>query len=314
MTNYDEQLQQLRQKVSRKQHLEKLLAQLRPQREELIDRVNTLEAAKLSEQADVDRLEGRSLAAFFYNVVGKMDQRLDKKRQEAYAAAVKFDAAVRELAAVEDDIDCYEAELKTLQSCQAQYDKLLAAKAAAVKASGSDTADEILALEARIAYLEDQMDEVDEAIAAGKRALNSARAVLDSLNSAEDWGTWDMLGGGLMADIAKHSRLDDAQRKVEVLQVELRRFKTELADVSTIQVTMQVNVDGFLRFADYFFDNLFTDWAVMDKISQSKDQVSHTVRQISSVLQKLDSMMARDQEEWSRSKAQINELVLKARL
>ena len=27
------------------------------------------------EQADVDRLEGRSLAAFFYNVVGKMEDR-----------------------------------------------------------------------------------------------------------------------------------------------------------------------------------------------------------------------------------------------
>jgi len=35
---------------------------------------------------------------------------------------------------------------------------------------------------------------------------------------------------------------------------------------------MQVNVDGFLRFADYFFDGLFADWAVLDRINQSQEQ------------------------------------------
>ena len=31
----------------------------------------------------MDRLEGHSLAAFFYQVIGKMDEKLDKERQEA---------------------------------------------------------------------------------------------------------------------------------------------------------------------------------------------------------------------------------------
>ena len=36
------------------------------------------------------------------------------------------------------------------------------------------------------------------------------------------------MGGGLMADLAKYEELDDAQEQIEQLQVELRRFKTEL--------------------------------------------------------------------------------------
>ena len=39
------------------------------------------------------------------------------------------------------------------------------------------------------------------------------------------------MGGGLMADLAKYEELDDAQEQIEQLQVELRRFKTELSDV-----------------------------------------------------------------------------------
>lgn len=314
MTNYDEQLKQLRQQVSRKQHLEKTLRELHSQREPLLRKVQELESIKISEQADVDRLEGRSLAAFFYNVVGKMDEKLDQERQEAYAAAVKYDAAARELDSIDEDIERHRAELLELNDCEARYDKLLAEKQAALKAAGGTYSEEIKAIESRITYLEHQMDEVDEAIAAGKRALSCADSVLDSLGSAENWSTFDLFSDSILTDIAKHNHLDNAQHKIEQLQVALRRFKTELADVGSIRADMHVSIDGFLRFADYFFDNLFTDWAVRDKISQSKSQVNHTVSQIQSVLCKLDGMMDADQAEWKQLHDELDELVLKAQL
>ena len=137
--------------------------------------------------------------------------------------------------------------------------------------------------------------------------------MLSSLDSAEGWGTWDLFGGGLIADLAKHSHLDEAQSSIEYLQSQLRRFKTELADV-TIQADMQVNVDGFLRFADYFFDGLFVDWAVMDKISQSQSQVQSTRNQIESVLSRLDSMMNAVEQEQAQVKNRLDALVLSAQL
>ena len=314
MTNYDEQLKQLRQQVSRKQHLNAALNELAPQHRELQEKVSQLESIKISEQADVDRLEGRSLTSFFYNVVGKMDEKLTQERQEAYAAAVKYDAAVRDLEAVEQDMARYKAELMELNDCEARFDRLLAEKQAALKSAGGHHSEEIRSIESRISWLEHQMDEIDEAIVAGKRALNAAEQVMSSLNSAGNWGTWDLLGGGLISDIAKHSHLDDAQRKVEQLQVELRRFNTELADVSSIRADVQVSVDGFLRFADYFFDNLFTDWAVMDRISQSKNQVYNTISQLQNLVNRLNQMMDSDQKEWKHLHDELDELVLKAQI
>ena len=80
------------------------------------------------EQADVDRLEGRSLAAFFYNVVGKMDEKLTQERQEAYAARVRYDAAARELAGSEEDLARCHAELEELDGCEERYAALLREK------------------------------------------------------------------------------------------------------------------------------------------------------------------------------------------
>ena len=313
MTYYDEKLQQLQEQMALSKQLEAMIKELRNQRDSLAAQVRELESIKLEEQADVDRLEGRSLAAFFYNVIGKMDEQLDKERQEAYAARVKYDAAARELEGVEADLRRYESELSALRGCEHRYDEVLKEKADAIKAAGGSNGEEILKLEERNAFLESQKKELQEAISAGNAALSTTQQVLSSLDSAEGWGTWDLFGGGLVADLAKHSHLDEAQGAIEQLQFQLRRFKTELADV-TIQADMQVNVDGFLRFADYFFDGLFADWAVLDKINQSQSQVQNTKSQIASVLSRLDSMMRTLEQEQVQIKSKLDTLVRDAQL
>lgn len=313
MTYYDEKLQQLQEQMARSKQLEAMIKELRNQRDSLTAQVRELESIKLEEQADVDRLEGRSLAAFFYNVIGKMDEQLDKERQEAYAARVKYDAAARELEGVEADLRRYESELSALRGCEHRYDEVLKEKADAIKAAGGSNGEEILKLEERNAFLESQKKELQEAISAGNAALSTTQQVLSSLDSAEGWGTWDLFGGGLVADLAKHRHLDEAQGAIEQLQSQLRRFKTELADV-TIQADMQVNVDGFLRFADYFFDGLFADWAVLDKINQSQSQVQNTKSQIASVLSRLDSMMRTLEQEQVQIKSKLDTLVRDAQL
>ena len=137
---------------------------------------------------------------------------------------------------------------------------------------------------------------------AGEAARVSAEGILSSLDSAEGWGTWDLLGGGLFADLAKHGHLDDAQQQVEELQVQLRRFHTELADVE-IRADMQVQIDGFLRFADFFFDGIFADWAVMNRIHDAQQQVEGTRDQISRVLTRLETL----EQDAGRELAEIRE-------
>lgn len=311
MAYYDEPLQRLQQQVAQKRRKESKLKELYAQRQELSEKVRELEMSKLDEQADVSRLEGHSLAAFFYGIIGNRDEKLDKERKEAYAATVKYDMATRELSSVEDDIYQNEIELNHLSECEQRYERALREKAEAIKAIGSKETVEILKTEERIAYIESQKEEIKEALTAGMTALSTTNSILSSLDSAEGWGTWDLLGGGLITDMVKHSHLDEAQGQIEQLQAELRRFKTELTDV-TIQADMQVSIDGFLCFADYFFDGLFADWAVLDKINQSKTQVQNTKSQIESVLSQLNSMFNSTDSDLERERAKLNNFIVRA--
>lgn len=311
MKKYNERLEELRQQIARKNRLEGVVKDLRAQKQELAEKVSALEAAASREQADVDKLEGRSLAAFYYMVIGKKGEMLNKEREEAYVAKVKYDAAVCEAKAVEADLVSAEEELRGLRYSEQDYHQTLQEKAKALRTAGGTAAEQIIGLEEKILQIENQKKELNEAILAGKAAIGIADKVLSSLDSAEGWGTWDLFGGGLISDLAKHSHLDEAQGLVESLQVQLRRFKTELADV-TIHADMQVNVDGFLRFADYFFDGLFADWAVLDKINQSKSQVQQTRGQISKVLSKLDDVLRSANGEQKSVQYKLDELVREA--
>lgn len=231
-----------------------------------------------------------------------------KKQEMKGEASFSENTAIRELAGVEEDLGRCQAELDTLGDCETRYAALLREKTEAVKAAGGAVAEQILGLEERSAYLENQERELQEASTAGQNALATTDQILESLNSAENWGTWDLVGGGLIADLAKHSRLDDAQASVEYLQSQLRAFRTELADV-TINADFQVNIDGFLRVADYVFDGIFADWAVLDRINQAQAQVESTRAQICAVLDHLQQMMGQAEEERVELQQEIERLV-----
>ena len=305
-------LQELQQKIAMKPALETKLNELHNQRREYDREIIPLRVAFRKEQEDVQKLEGKSLANYFFQVVGKLDGKLDQERQEAYAAKVKLDAAERELAGIEADISEIQTQLNEIRIAEAQYKEALDIKRAMLKASGTAAADQIIEIEQKIAALEAQKREIKEAISAGYSARGTADRILSELESADGWNTWDMFGGGgILTHMAKHDHLDSAQDLVSELQSKLRKFKTELADIQ-IASNLQVSIDGLLRFADYFFDGLFADWAVGDKISRSMNSVSSTKSQIIRTLDKLNSMEQAADHEIAVLKAKLDELIITA--
>ena len=302
----------LQQKVAQKPLLESKLYELHTQRRQYDNQVISLRVAFRKEQEDVEKLEGRSLTNYFYQVIGKLDDKLDQERKEAYAAKVKLDAAERELAGIESDIKEIQEQITDVLVAEARYKDALELKRRQLKDSGTQVADQILSMEERIASLQAQKQEIKEAISAGFSARSTADRILSELEDADGWNTWDILGGGgIITHMAKHSHLDEAQDLVQELQSQLRRFKTELADIQ-ISANMQVNIDGFLRFADYFFDGLFADWAVGDKISQSLSSVSNTKSEINRMLDKLNDMERAVDQKIQQKKTKLEQFVVKA--
>lgn len=131
--------------------------------------------------------------------------------------------------------------------------------------------------------------EIMEAIWAGEAALISLTEAGERLGSARNWGIFDMLGGGFITDFVKHSRMNDAARCMEEARRNLRIFQRELKD---IQVSMEfsIEVNGFLSFADFFFDGLVADYLVQTKINEAREQVEDAIMHVSRLLEKLKTI------------------------
>lgn len=296
-----------------KKRLEFMLKELRSQEIPLAQKVAALEAIMLRERKDVDRLEGRSLYAFVYYALGKMEEKLTQERREYYAARVKYDAAARELEAIRQDIESTEEDLKDLQDCEARYLIALEQKRIAIENAGLPESGEILKKGRSLNELRCQEQELEEALEAGSAALRAADAVSDSLRSAADWSTLDQLGVPLLSETAKQEKLDEAQQCIEELQVQIQHFNKELSDVS-IRANAQVNINAMLKFADDFFDRIFTDAAALEKVKLAHQQVEHTRDQILGVLRQLQTKLEEVRHNLLKAKAELDALVVNVEL
>lgn len=297
-----EQLQALSDQMMEHKRLKNEVKGLEKQLQQLENKLRELENIRLHEMADVEKLEKVTLTSIYYWLVGQKEDVLDRERADVQAAALKCEAARREKEEVEREIAQRRRRLSELSGCEYQYQELLRQK----RAQMNDP--EVEEWEARAAHYQMQQKELREAISAGRSALHTAESILGSLKNANGFATWDLLGGGMIADLAKHSYLSDAQRQIENLQRQLRQFKTELCDVD-FKDAVQLDVGDFLYVADFIFDGLIADWMVKDRIGRAQRQVENTRWQIENMLARLQRMQEEAVRQADYAQMQIDEKI-----
>ncbi len=297
--------------LERMKKIDNMLLNLKKEEAELAQREHELKIALSKEEADVQRLEKTTATSVFYTILGKKDVQMDKEQQEAYAARLKYDAVVYQLDDCKMRIEKLLRERTALSGCSKQYDQVFAQLQELLLATPA-YAEQLCTLERQRGEAVSQLKEVDEAISAGNAAMMQIENIEKNLSSAEGWGTWDLFGGGLVSDLAKHSKLDEAQSGAEYLQVLLSRFRNELADVHINTQMNNINIDGFLRFADYFFDGLIADWSVLSRIHDSQASVRQIKEQVGTALSRLSFIKTARVAENAEVEKQIRELVTNA--
>lgn len=200
------------------------------------------------------------------------------------AAKLKYEESTEAVEDARQEVARLQSELVAYGGAEAEYNRLIEEKRKLLVQSGDDRAETLITLFERLADLEADRKELQEAIGAGTRAERSLDEVHSELRSAENWGTWDLLGGGTISTWAKHSKIDSAKRQAQIAQRHLRRFQEELADADRrLHISMD-NFGGFSTFADFFFDGLIADWVVQSKIQNASGACNSAISKVTAVL------------------------------
>lgn len=269
-------------------------ADLRRRMDDLDQQLAKLRDRRAREDEDVQRLEGLSLTRILASLRGTRQDTLERERAEADAARYRVAEAEGLREALRREFDAVEARRRQLAAAPSAYASVLQDKERHLAESGDPRRVRLLALADERGRLSGQLRELAEATAAARTAAQALSQVREKLHSADGWSTYDtFFGGGLIGSAIKHSRLDEAAQAAARADRCLAVLRTELADVGGMDLTApDLMVDGLTRFVDVWFDNIFTDLAVRDRIKQAEHNVARSMRLVHEVHGRLDQRAA----------------------
>ncbi|MCB2289336.1 hypothetical protein LGK97_06100 [Clostridium sp. CS001] len=249
-----------------------------------------LEQSLMREEGDIRKLEGLSIASIFYSVLGNKTEHINKEKKEFLEAKLKYEDCKHQLLHLKEEEENVKGKIKAIGMPEYDYEILLKKIEEVIINIDMEKASKLSELSDTQADLNHNIKEVKEAINSGNNVLDALNGMISSLKSAEGWGTWDMLGGGAIATMVKHSKIDEAKDAASEVQSCLNSFNRELADVSQISsVNLGIDISSFETFADYFFDGLISDWMVQSKIKNSLSNTIEKKRSVENIIYKLQS-------------------------
>ncbi|MHA6603825.1 hypothetical protein ACX4ZB_01535 [Aerococcus urinae] len=136
------------------------------------------------------------------------------------------------------------------------------------------------------------LKELEEAQQASQEVLVHLDKGIELLQSALNWGRWDLLGGDFLPSLIKRRKIKAANQEIESLAQSLRYLNQELADVS--MALPQGLSDGLSdNVLDTWFDNVFTDARVQSDIKDQLQALQRMRRSIAELEKDLTEKLGR---------------------
>ncbi|WP_433415429.1 hypothetical protein ACQP1V_37530 [Microtetraspora malaysiensis] len=286
MTSFDaldEEIRDARERARRWERLTRQRATLAGQIDEVARLLAELERQLAKEDRDVVKLEQ---GGFFASLFGTKEERLARERAEAEAVRQRVHGQRTRLEWLGADLRTAEASLAEVASADGELNGLLARKERMLLDSDDPRGRQLAGIAEQLAHVEADLREHEEARHAGMAAANGVGHVLRSLGGARGASTWDVLGGGTIADMVEHGHLRNADQAAWQAQRALDVFSRELADVGVVAHPRLPKVDT-RWFADMVFDNVIVDVYRHQKITRTGQEVQEVARWIDGMLGQL---------------------------
>ena len=319
MSYNNEKLIELREKIQRKSHLENVLKEIREQIAQLEPEVRKLMSQRYAEQADVDKLEGNGIKAFFTSLSGKKTEKLEKERQEAHEARVKHESAAFQLETLRNDLKKYIDEYNEVRYVEPEYEKAVNEKAEYIKQTGAPVSKQIADFDKQIDEIIGKNNSIREERSGVSNADSRGRRIVSLLNEAERMAKIDAtgIGGGrtsygeMKFEHEKREKLREAEYQISQLSAEVDRINYRLME-SNIDTDILNNIGVLAKNADIYLDDIFTNTSVAMKIGKTIGKIESVCVQLGGIINLLNNRISENEAKMNKIKAQRDEIIINA--
>ncbi len=221
------------------------------------------------EKADVDRLETDGFTTSLLKLLRLHDGKLTKESEEYLKAKLNFERQEFEVEEAERQLGLLVSRIKEVETEAASYQETLSYRTKALEAlpNGDPQRAVYENFANKERALKSESVEIEEAIEACKRAIETKNTAMNLLESAESWATWDAwAGGGLITDMVKYEKIEAVQVQFKKLSADINQLKREMSDLGENVSLKLADIDSATQLFDVWFDNIFTDLKVKAQI------------------------------------------------
>ncbi len=287
----NKQLQEIKDRLAVLPTFEYRMDYLEKKFKEAETNVNTLLHKFEAESLDVENIQKDSLTNSLRKLLGKYEGKINKETQEMLAAKLEYDRAVENVKVLNDQRLELNGRLTELYNLKSSVEDELAKREESIKNNISAESYKMYTeIEQEHEVISGQLVEAEEAIRAGNNVLITANNAMEHLNKAEDLATLDVwLDGGILTHMSKYNHIDEAQKYFNVLNSQFKTFENELHDVNLQASYLSSEIDSTTRAVDFWFDNIFTDLKVRDKIRSDAESLRSLIDKVNRTLKILET-------------------------
>jgi len=282
----DNDLLEIKMKLKEKEKYQHKLKDVMTELKEYENKRSKLVVELKKEKKDVEKLQKLSFSSIWYSLIGGKYEKLKKEKEELSQVEYEYKFNKETITRLKNESKYFKDKIYGIKQLEENYNKLLIEKEKLIFDNNSDLYQPLNDINQKIIHNENNLKEITEAINAGNKVLSALKTIHNALKKAKGWGTYDIIGGGFFANMIKHSHIDEAENNMRDLKYLLNKYTRELKDVN-MQVSINIDISEMLKFADFFFDNIFSDMMVQSKINRSLEQVKKTYATIGNQLSEL---------------------------
>ena len=296
----NKKLEKSKESIKLKKILKREIDILENQLEKDEKKLYDLEKVLKKEKKDVDNLNKLSVSNIIATVLNNKENKLEKEEQEYLMVKLKYDELLASINILKEDLFNKKNRLRT------EYNKAINEKIKLINVYGNyDIKEKISNLDKRINNIINESREVKEAYSAGSKLIIEVTHAKDELRSATNWGILDIAGGDMMSSIVKHNKIKKANDRFYKITELISNFNKELKDINLSNLSFSRTSMTF----DLFFDNIFTDISVQNKINDALNSIEELKTKVECIINELQRRYDRLEVELKEVKNELNLLI-----
>ena len=268
-----------------------------------------LEEKQNKEFKDVEKFNKISVVNIISTIFNCREEKLYKEEQEYLEAKLRYEEYRVTVEALKNDLETTKSRIESISNYEERYEELIQQKSEILKGIDLNKRLELEEIEDSINRYVKEGIEIKEAIDEAINCDFTVNSALKYLNDASGLATWDILGGGTITSIMKHDAVKSAQKEIERLGYAITKLEKELSDINMMNILGDFNNIESSYLVDVFFDNIFTDISVSNKIDSSLGKVRNVKNKLDRCKEELYEKEKNNNEEVIRLREKYKELV-----